>query len=201
MPTGDPTAAGTRSSAVMDDGGGCRPFHTRLLTYSCGGPFCDGHVLSIIAIALPSLALDLHLAPGTWLAGSHCCSLADRHLSLPRGHRSPRHLPAHRGSGRHLSNRLARGVALCARDEGPFAERDKQPAMTGARSRRSRVSSAQAPMASRPFQRWLPDGDLGSRAAAPARRMETAEALRDGQRAREIRNRVSRCAIRHRVVH
>ena len=47
----------------MDDAG-YRPFHTRLLTYSCGGPFCDGYVLGIIAIALPSLALDLHLTPG-----------------------------------------------------------------------------------------------------------------------------------------
>lgn len=61
---GERTAAGTGSTAVIDDAG-YRPFHTRLLMYSCGGPFCDGYVLGIIAIALPSLALDLHLTP-TW---------------------------------------------------------------------------------------------------------------------------------------
>lgn len=62
MSTGERTAAGAPSSAVIDDAG-YRPFHTRLLVYSCGGPFCDGYVLGIIAIALPSLALDLHLTP------------------------------------------------------------------------------------------------------------------------------------------
>ena len=61
MSEGDRTAASARSSTLIDDAG-YRSFHTRLLTYSCGGPFCDGYVLGIIAIALPSLARDLHLA-------------------------------------------------------------------------------------------------------------------------------------------
>lgn len=38
-----------------------RPFHSRLLTYSCGGPFCDGYVLGIVAIALPAVARGFHL--------------------------------------------------------------------------------------------------------------------------------------------
>ncbi|MGH8290380.1 MAG: MFS transporter [Steroidobacteraceae bacterium] len=61
MSAGGRTAATARSSTSIDDAS-YRPFHNRLLTYSCGGPFCDGYVLGIIAIALPSLALDLHLA-------------------------------------------------------------------------------------------------------------------------------------------
>jgi MFS transporter, putative metabolite transport protein len=60
---GERTEAGSRSSSAIDDAG-YRPFHTRLLTYSCGGPFCDGYVLGIIALALPSLAVSLHLGSG-----------------------------------------------------------------------------------------------------------------------------------------
>ena len=60
---GGRTGADARSSTAIDDAG-YRPFHTRLLTYSCGGPFCDGYVLGIIAIALPSLAVSLHLGSG-----------------------------------------------------------------------------------------------------------------------------------------
>lgn len=63
MSAGERTSAGARSSITIDDAG-YRPFHTRLLTYSCGGPFCDGYVLGIIAIALPSLAVSLRLASG-----------------------------------------------------------------------------------------------------------------------------------------
>jgi MFS transporter, putative metabolite transport protein len=57
------TGASAQAVTAIDDAG-YRPFHTRLLTYSCGGPFCDGYVLGIIAIALPSLALSLHLGSG-----------------------------------------------------------------------------------------------------------------------------------------
>lgn len=57
---GEGARAGARSATAIDDAG-YRPFHTRLLTYSCGGPFCDGYVLGIIAIALPSLAVSLQL--------------------------------------------------------------------------------------------------------------------------------------------
>lgn len=57
------TGTGTRPAVAIDDVG-YRPFHTRLLTYSCGGPFCDGYVLGIIAIALPSLAVGLRLGSG-----------------------------------------------------------------------------------------------------------------------------------------
>jgi putative MFS transporter len=38
-------------------------FHRRLAVYSCGGPFCDGYVLGIIAIALGPLSVDLGLSP------------------------------------------------------------------------------------------------------------------------------------------
>jgi putative MFS transporter len=37
------------------------PFHRRLAVYSCGGPFCDGYILGIIAIALTPLSRDLAL--------------------------------------------------------------------------------------------------------------------------------------------
>lgn len=38
------------------------PFHRRLAIYSCGGPFCDGYILGIIAIALGPLSRDLGLS-------------------------------------------------------------------------------------------------------------------------------------------
>jgi putative MFS transporter len=38
-------------------------FHRRLTIYSCGGPFCDGYILGIIAIALSPLSRDLGLSP------------------------------------------------------------------------------------------------------------------------------------------
>lgn len=37
-------------------------FHRRLAIYSCGGPFCDGYILGIIAIALGPLSHDLGLS-------------------------------------------------------------------------------------------------------------------------------------------
>lgn len=40
------------------------PFHRRLAVYSCGGPFCDGYILGIIAIALGPLSVDLKLGAG-----------------------------------------------------------------------------------------------------------------------------------------
>jgi putative MFS transporter len=40
-------------------------FHRRLAIYSCGGPFCDGYILGIIAIALAPLSQDIGLTP-TW---------------------------------------------------------------------------------------------------------------------------------------
>ena len=61
MSAGEHPGVGAPSAAAIDDAG-YRPFHARLLTYSCGGPFCDGYVLGIIAIALPSLAGSLHLS-------------------------------------------------------------------------------------------------------------------------------------------
>lgn len=39
------------------------PFHRRLAVYSCGGPFCDGYILGIIAIALTPLSHTLGLNP------------------------------------------------------------------------------------------------------------------------------------------
>jgi putative MFS transporter len=38
-------------------------FHKRVAVVSAGGPFCDGYLLGIIAIAIPSIALDLGLTP------------------------------------------------------------------------------------------------------------------------------------------
>ena len=38
-------------------------FHRRLALYSCGGPFCDGYILGIIAIALGPLSKDIGLTP------------------------------------------------------------------------------------------------------------------------------------------
>ncbi len=61
MAAGEHPDVDARSATAIDDAG-YRPFHARLLTYSCGGPFCDGYVLGIIAIALPSLAASLHLS-------------------------------------------------------------------------------------------------------------------------------------------
>ena len=40
------------------------PFHLRLALYSCGGPFCDGYILGIIAIAMEPLSHELALGPG-----------------------------------------------------------------------------------------------------------------------------------------
>jgi hypothetical protein len=39
-------------------------FHRRLAIYSCGAPFCDGHILGIIAIALSPLSKEIRLTPG-----------------------------------------------------------------------------------------------------------------------------------------
>jgi putative MFS transporter len=38
-------------------------FHKRIAIVAAGGPFCDGYLLGIIAIAIPSIALDLGLTP------------------------------------------------------------------------------------------------------------------------------------------
>ncbi|WP_342630210.1 MFS transporter [Nguyenibacter vanlangensis] len=40
------------------------PFHARLAAVAAGGPFCDGYILGIVGIALPSLAQDRHLSSG-----------------------------------------------------------------------------------------------------------------------------------------
>ncbi|MCL6453997.1 MAG: MFS transporter [Alicyclobacillus sp.] len=42
-----------------------RPFHLKLTLYSSGGPFLDGYILSIIAIALTQIGPQLHLN-ATW---------------------------------------------------------------------------------------------------------------------------------------
>jgi putative MFS transporter len=38
-------------------------FHKRVAVVAAGGPFCDGYLLGIIAIAIPSIVLDLGLTP------------------------------------------------------------------------------------------------------------------------------------------
>jgi MFS transporter, putative metabolite transport protein len=39
-------------------------FHRRIALYSCGGPFCDGYILGVIAVALGPLSSDLGLNAG-----------------------------------------------------------------------------------------------------------------------------------------
>ncbi len=51
------------------------PFHRRLAVYSCGGPFCDGYILGIIAIALGPLSRDLRL-DSSWAGLIAAASLA-----------------------------------------------------------------------------------------------------------------------------
>src|SRR5699024_10273815 len=38
-------------------------FHKRIAVVAAGGPFCDGYLLGIIAIAIPSIVMDLNLTP------------------------------------------------------------------------------------------------------------------------------------------
>ena len=46
-------------------------FHSKLALISAGGPFCDGYILGIIGIALPSIVRELHLNGGeTGLVGA-----------------------------------------------------------------------------------------------------------------------------------
>src|ERR1700743_1603728 len=39
-------------------------FHRRIAVYSCGGPFCDGYILGIIAAALGPLSNEIGLSVG-----------------------------------------------------------------------------------------------------------------------------------------
>src|SRR5580692_1924861 len=39
-------------------------FHRRIALYSCGGPFCDGYILGIIAVALNPISSELGLSAG-----------------------------------------------------------------------------------------------------------------------------------------
>jgi MFS transporter, putative metabolite transport protein len=40
------------------------PFHRRIAVYSCGGPFCDGYILGVIAAALGPLSSEIGLSAG-----------------------------------------------------------------------------------------------------------------------------------------
>jgi putative MFS transporter len=55
----------TRESERLLEDAPLRAFHARLTLYSAGGPFCDGYILGIIAIALTPLAAALRLSL-TW---------------------------------------------------------------------------------------------------------------------------------------
>lgn len=64
--------AGTRrqadtgpSAALSSDDAPLSAFHRRIAIYSCGGPFCDGYILGIIAVALGPLSADMGLTT-TW---------------------------------------------------------------------------------------------------------------------------------------
>jgi putative MFS transporter len=50
-------------------------FHRRIAIYSCGGPFCDGYILGIIAVALAPLSADIGLSAG-WQGLIGAASLA-----------------------------------------------------------------------------------------------------------------------------
>jgi putative MFS transporter len=39
-------------------------FHRRIAIYSCGGPFCDGYILGIIAVALTPISIEIGLTAG-----------------------------------------------------------------------------------------------------------------------------------------
>jgi MFS transporter, putative metabolite transport protein len=39
-------------------------FHRRIALYSCGGPFCDGYILGIIAVALSPISSEIGLSAG-----------------------------------------------------------------------------------------------------------------------------------------
>ena len=47
--------SGQPATATLDDAP-FSPFHRRIAIYSCGGPFCDGYILGIIAVALTPLS-------------------------------------------------------------------------------------------------------------------------------------------------
>src|SRR5277367_1944797 len=62
--------SGPPATAALDDAP-FSPFHRRIAIYSCGGPFCDGYILGIIAVALTPLAKDIGLtASGQGLIGA-----------------------------------------------------------------------------------------------------------------------------------
>ena len=54
-------------------------FHRRLAIYSCGGPFCDGYILGIIAIALTALSHDIGLT-SIWQGLIAAATLAGRFI-------------------------------------------------------------------------------------------------------------------------
>ena len=51
------------ATAALDDAP-FSPFHRRIAIYSCGGPFCDGYILGIIAVALTPLSAEIGLTAG-----------------------------------------------------------------------------------------------------------------------------------------
>ena len=55
-----PPEVSSSETATLDD---LPPngFHSKLALISAGGPFCDGYILGIIGIALPSIVRELHL--------------------------------------------------------------------------------------------------------------------------------------------
>jgi putative MFS transporter len=60
------TREGGVTSSVSIDDAPFGPFHRRLAIYSSGGPFCDGYILGIIAIALAPLSRELEIGP-SWV--------------------------------------------------------------------------------------------------------------------------------------
>lgn len=66
MTTPEPSASspdGPPATLPLDDAP-FGPFHRRIAIYSCGGPFCDGYILGIIAAALAPLSTEIGLTAG-----------------------------------------------------------------------------------------------------------------------------------------
>ena len=68
-----------RSGGLSSDDAPLTAFHRRIAVYSCGGPFCDGYILGIIAVALSPLSADMGLTTA-WQGSIGAASLAGMFL-------------------------------------------------------------------------------------------------------------------------
>jgi putative MFS transporter len=68
-----------RSGELSSDDAPLSAFHRRIAIYSCGGPFCDGYILGIIAVALSPLSADMGLTTA-WQGSIAAASLVGMFL-------------------------------------------------------------------------------------------------------------------------